>query len=89
MEKSIAEIADAVLQLTGKPDSLKKIVPDRPGHDRRYLLDATKLRTELGWSDEIPFEEGLAKTVRWYEANRAWWEPLKERAPVAEASSWR
>jgi dTDP-glucose 4,6-dehydratase len=89
VEKSIAEIADAVLELTGKPDSLKKIVPDRPGHDRRYLLDATKLRTELGWSDEIPFEEGLADTVRWYEANRTWWEPLKERAPVAEASSWR
>jgi dTDP-glucose 4,6-dehydratase len=89
VEKSVEEIADAVLDLTGKPDSLKTIVPDRPGHDRRYLLDATKLREELGWRDEIPFEEGLAETVRWYEANRAWWEPLKERAPVAEASSWR
>ena len=89
VEKSVEEIADAVLDLTGKPESLKTIVPDRPGHDRRYLLDATKLREELGWSDEIPFEEGLAETVRWYEANRAWWEPLKERAPVAEASSWR
>jgi dTDP-glucose 4,6-dehydratase len=89
VEKSIEEIADAVLRLTGKPESLKTIVPDRPGHDRRYLLDATKLRTELGWSDEIAFDEGLAATVRWYEQNRAWWEPLKERAPVAEASSWR
>jgi dTDP-glucose 4,6-dehydratase len=89
VEKSVEEIADAVLELTGKPESLKKIVPDRPGHDRRYLLDSTKLREELGWQDEIPFEEGLAETVRWYEANRAWWEPLKERAPVAEASSWR
>jgi dTDP-glucose 4,6-dehydratase len=89
VEKSIEEIADAVLRLTGKPESLKTIVPDRPGHDRRYLLDATKLREELGWRDEIPFEEGLADTVRWYEDNRAWWEPLKERAPVAEASSWR
>jgi dTDP-glucose 4,6-dehydratase len=89
VEKSIEEIADAVLRLTGKPESLKTIVPDRPGHDRRYLLDSAKLRAELGWRDEIPFEEGLAETVRWYEANRAWWEPLKERAPVAEASSWR
>ena len=88
MEKSIEEIADAVLELTGKPASLKTIVPDRPGHDRRYLLDSTKLREQLGWRDEIPFEEGLAETVRWYEANRAWWEPLKERAPVAETSSW-
>src|SRR6059058_1910910 len=89
VEKSIEEIADAVLSLTGKPETLKTIVPDRPGHDRRYLLDATKLREELGWRDEIPFDEGLAETVRWYEQNRAWWEPLKERAPVAEASSWR
>ena len=89
IEKSIDEIAAAVLRLTGKPDSLKTIVPDRPGHDRRYLLDATKLRNELGWSDEIGFEDGLEETVRWYEQNRAWWEPLKERAPVAEASSWR
>ena len=89
VEKSVEEIADAVLELTRKPESLKTIVPDRPGHDRRYLLDSTKLREELGWRDEIPFEEGLAETVRWYEENRAWWEPLKERAPVAEASSWR
>ncbi len=88
VEKSIEEIADAVLELTGKPASLKTLVPDRPGHDRRYLLDSTKLREQLGWRDEIPFEEGLAETVRWYEANRAWWEPLKERAPVVETSSW-
>jgi dTDP-glucose 4,6-dehydratase len=88
VEKSIEEIADSVLELTRKPTSLKTIVPDRPGHDRRYLLDSTKLRAELGWRDEIGFEDGLAETVRWYEANRAWWEPLKERAPVVETSSW-
>jgi dTDP-glucose 4,6-dehydratase len=88
VERSIEEIADAVLELTGKPGSLKTIVPDRPGHDRRYLLDSSRLRRELGWRDEIPFEEGLAETVRWYEANRTWWEPLKERAPVVETSSW-
>jgi len=88
-ELSIEQIADRVLALTGKPESLKTIVPDRPGHDRRYLLDSTKLRDELGWRDEIPFDDGLAATVRWYEDNRAWWEPLKERAPVAESSAWR
>src|SRR5881396_2330427 len=70
VEKSIEEIADAVLELTGKPTSLKTIVPDRPGHDRRYLLDSTKLREELGWRDEIPFEQGLADTVSWYEQHR-------------------
>jgi dTDP-glucose 4,6-dehydratase len=89
VERSIEEVADAVLELTGKPSSLKTIVPDRPGHDRRYLLDSSRLRGELGWRDEIPFEDGLAETVRWYEANRTWWEPLKERAPVVETSSWR
>jgi dTDP-glucose 4,6-dehydratase len=89
VEKSIAEIADAVLAALGKPASLKEIVPDRPGHDRRYLLDSAKLRTELGWSDEIGFEQGLAETVQWYADNRTWWEPLKDRAPVAESSAWR
>ena len=89
VEKSIEEIADAVLELTGKPASLKTIVPDRPGHDRRYLLDSTKLREELGWRDQIPFAEGLPATVRWYEANRGWWEPLRERAPVVESAAWR
>jgi dTDP-glucose 4,6-dehydratase len=89
VEKSIDEIADAVLELTRKPASLKTIVPDRPGHDRRYLLDSTKLREELGWRDEVPFDEGLPATVRWYEANRGWWEPLRERAPVVESAAWR
>src|SRR5436305_1666065 len=89
VEKSVEEIADAVLRLAGKPESLKTIVPDRSGQDRRYLLDATKRPAELVWLTEIACDEGLAETVRWYEQNRPWWEPLKERAPVAEASSWR
>jgi dTDP-glucose 4,6-dehydratase len=88
VEASIEEIADLVLHLTGKPESLKTIVPDRPGHDRRYLLDSSKIRRELGWTDEIPFERGLAETAEWYAANRGWWEPLKERAPVEE-TAWR
>jgi dTDP-glucose 4,6-dehydratase len=87
VERSIEEIADAVLELTGKTDSLKRIVPDRPGHDRRYLLDSSKIRDELGWRADISFEEGLRNVVGWYAANRAWWEPLKERAPVAETNA--
>jgi dTDP-glucose 4,6-dehydratase len=86
VEKTIDEIADAVLDLTGKPQSLKSIVPDRPGHDRRYLLDSSKLRTELGWKPDIVFEDGMRETVEWYTANRAWWEPLKERALVQETA---
>src|SRR5437762_1953742 len=66
VEKTIEEIADAVLAALGKPESLKEIVEDRPGHDRRYLLDSAKLRNELGWRDEIPFDRGLEQTVGWY-----------------------
>ena len=88
VERSIEEIADLLLDLTGKPESLKTIVPDRPGHDRRYLLDSSKLRSELGWQPEVSFEDGLRATVEWYAANRAWWEPLRERALVRE-TAWR
>jgi dTDP-glucose 4,6-dehydratase len=88
IEASIEEIADLVLELTGKPESLKTIVPDRPGHDRRYVLDSSKLRSELGWEPEISWEDGLRETVDWYAANRDWWEPLKDRAPVEE-TAWR
>jgi len=88
IEATIEEIADRVLELTGKPASLKKIVPDRPGHDRRYLLDATKIARELGWAPSHGFVDGLAETVAWYAENRDWWEPLKARAPVEE-TSWK
>ena len=88
LEATIEEIADLVLELTGKPATLKTIVPDRPGHDRRYLLDATKVREELGWESMHGWREGLVETVAWYTANRSWWEPLRDRAPVVE-TSWR
>jgi dTDP-glucose 4,6-dehydratase len=88
IEKSIEDIADAVLEHTGKPESLKTIVHDRPGHDRRYLLDSRKIRDELGWRDEIEWEDGIAQTVAWYAENRDWWEPLRDRAPVDEGA-WR
>ncbi|HTZ09828.1 MAG TPA: dTDP-glucose 4,6-dehydratase [Acidimicrobiales bacterium] len=87
VEKSIEQIADTVLQTLGKPLTLKRIVPDRPGHDRRYLLDCTKITKELGWGPTIEFDEGVARTVEWYADNRAWWEPLLDRAPVVE-SAW-
>jgi len=88
VEATIEEIADRVLELTEKPQTLKKIVPDRPGHDRRYLLDASKISTELGWAPAHGFESGLAETVGWYAENRDWWEPLKARAPVEE-TAWK
>jgi len=88
LEATIEELADLVLELTGKPSELKTIVPDRPGHDRRYLLDAAKIRNELGWKAVHGWHDGLAATVAWYAEHRAWWEPLKERAQVEE-TAWR
>src|SRR6185503_12453940 len=70
-ERSVEEIADAILDALGKPKSLKTIVPDRPGHDRRYVLDSSKIARELGWKPEVGFEAGLAETVQWYADNRA------------------
>ena len=88
VEKSVEEIADAVLAALGKPESLKKIVPDRPGHDRRYVLDSSRIRRELGWEPAIDFDAGMAETVLWYADHRDWWEPLRERAPVHEDTAW-
>jgi dTDP-glucose 4,6-dehydratase len=88
VERTIEEIADLVLGALGKGPELKTIVPDRPGHDRRYLLDSSKVRTELGWTPGIDFDRGLADTVQWYATRREWWEPLRGRAPVEE-TAWR
>ncbi|GAB4181472.1 MAG: dTDP-glucose 4,6-dehydratase [Thalassobaculales bacterium] len=55
---------------------LKTFVPDRPGHDKRYAIDAGKIARELGWQPSVTFEEGLRRTVRWYLDNRAWWQPI-------------
>jgi dTDP-glucose 4,6-dehydratase len=86
-EVDIETLADLILGEMGLPASLKTIVPDRPSHDRRYLLDSSKLRQELGWAPEIGFEAGLKATVGWYRDNEAWWRPLLDRAPVQE-SAW-
>ena len=85
-ERSVEEIADAVLAGANKPATLKTYVEDRPGHDRRYLLDHSKITRELGWKPEIEFTAGLRSTVEWYRANRAWWEP--KRAAVLDEAAW-
>jgi dTDP-glucose 4,6-dehydratase len=73
-ERRNLEVVHAVLDLLGKPRSLLRFVTDRPGHDRRYAIDAGKARRELGWEPSRRFEEGLASTVGWYVENRGWWE---------------
>jgi len=88
VEVSIAEMADAILGHLGKPASLKTIVPDRPGHDRRYLLDSGKIRRELGWAPAIEWASGLASTIDWYAEHPTWWMPLRGRAPVTETTAW-
>ena len=89
VERSIEQIADTILGHLGKPASLKTIVPDRPGHDRRYVLDWSKIRTELGWEPQIGWDAGIAETIDWYAANPQWWQPLRDRAPVAEGTAWQ
>jgi dTDP-glucose 4,6-dehydratase len=86
VEADIETIADTILGELGLPASLKTIVPDRPSHDRRYLLDSSRLRTELGWAPEITFADGMRSTVAWYRDNESWWAPLIGASPVVETA---
>lgn len=61
----------------GKPESLIEFVEDRKGHDLRYAIDNTKIRTTLGWQPEVKFEDGIRKTIQWYLENRAWWKTVR------------
>jgi dTDP-glucose 4,6-dehydratase len=74
------DITRLLLDLCGSDESMVEPVEDRLGHDRRYSVDWTKIRDELGYRPEVDFEEGLARTVKWYRENESWWRPLKERA---------
>jgi len=71
-QKTNLEVVRTLLRLLGKPESLLTFVADRPGHDRRYALDSTKLRTELGWAPCHTFEEALERTVAWYRSHPDW-----------------
>lgn len=73
------ELTSRLLELCGADESMVERVVDRLGHDRRYSVDWTKIRDELGYRPEVDFDEGLAATVKWYRENEAWWRPLKAR----------
>lgn len=79
-ELSNSELTSLLLEATDRDDSFIERVADRKGHDRRYSVDIGKISSELGYSPQVDFSEGLAAVVQWYRDNRWWWEPLKERA---------
>jgi dTDP-glucose 4,6-dehydratase len=79
-ERSNLEIVEEILRLLEKPKTLLRYVTDRPGHDRRYGIEFSKLKGELGWSPSIPLKEGLAQTIRWYLDREEWWRRIKSGA---------
>ena len=78
-EKTNLEIVRSILKELGKPESLISFVQDRPGHDRRYAIDNTKITTHLGWKPAYSFETGIKETIRWYLDNPEWLDHIKER----------
>ena len=87
-EKTNLEIVELILENLGKPRSLIRYVKDRPGHDRRYAIDNTRIRTELGFRVTVSFETGISETVRWYVENRAWWERIKTGEYMEYYDKW-
>src|SRR5512140_373886 len=79
-ERRNIEVVQGILKFVGKPETLIKYVQDRPGHDRRYAIDPSKIRSELGWKAAHTFERGLEDTVRWYVDNPRWWERVRSGA---------
>jgi len=77
-ERCNIDVVREILRQVGKPDSLIRHVTDRPGHDRRYGIDPRRIEAELGWRPQVPFEEGLALTIRWYREHADWWRRVKD-----------
>ena len=75
-EKSNLDVVKIILKALGKSEDLITFVKDRPGHDRRYAIDPTKIHNELGWLPQTKFEDGIVKTIKWYLANKDWWQEI-------------
>lgn len=75
-EKSNLDVVKIILKALGKNEDLITFVKDRPGHDRRYAIDPTKIHNELGWLPQTKFEDGITKTIEWYLANKDWWQEI-------------
>ena len=77
-EMDVLAVTDRILGLLGKPRTLIRHVEDRPGHDRRYAVDTTKLERATGWRPAVAFADGIRDTVEWFRTNESWWRPIKE-----------
>ncbi|NLH22814.1 MAG: dTDP-glucose 4,6-dehydratase, partial [Methanothrix sp.] len=86
-EMSNLDVVKIILQALGKSEDLIDFVDDRPGHDARYSLDSTKIRSELHWHPQENFAEGIAETVAWYLENEPWWQPLMDER-VLHPAPW-
>jgi len=75
-------IVEKILNLLGKPNNLIEYVGDRPGHDRRYSIDASKIQKQTSWKPKYEFEQALKETVDWYTKNQKWWEPLVDEKTI-------
>ena len=87
VELDVEQIADRIIRTLGLDESAKTYVADRPGLDRRYLLDSTKVRRELGWAPALDVEDALTQTIGWYRDNEAWWRRLLGR-PAVDEERW-
>ena len=72
------DVVREILRQLGKPESLIRFVKDRPAHDRRYAMDPSRIETELAWRPQVGFDEGLARTIRWYRDHQDWWRRVKD-----------
>jgi dTDP-glucose 4,6-dehydratase len=70
------EIVKLILKYLGKSENMIKFVKDRPGHDRRYAIDSTKIQRELEWKPKFSFEQAIYRTIDWYVENQSWWEKI-------------
>ncbi len=87
-ERTNLEIVELILAIMEKPRGLIRYVKDRPGHDRRYAIDNTKIRQQLGFEVKTPFETGMEETVKWYIDNKGWWERIKSGEYMKYYEAW-
>ena len=86
-EISNVQIVHKILEIMGKSNDLIEFVEDRPGHDQRYSLDSSKIKNEFGWSTKINFEDGIRKTIEWYEKNFSYYESISNE--ILKSTPWK